>query len=130
MPGDNGDILERLKVCGELQSVVGKKYPYYAEFICRISSVDETEMPDELKESLERMNITEEEILFQGFDSSLLKEGITKEEALMLITSAMSGVTSVDYMIGINEISLEERHEIYTEKVNELLRVLRKILYK
>ncbi len=130
MEGCSKDIFERLKECGYYQSIIGERYPYYAEFLCRIGEMKEEELTQELVRRRKEYEKWDQQFLFGVLDESLLKDGITKEEALLVIRSAVAGYQADSYLKGVGEADLNERHDHYADGLFELFEILRKILFK
>ena len=125
-----GDVLERLKECGYIQSVIGRRYPYYSEFLFRLENGKLGKEIPEIVELLEWFRAEETHRLYENFDEKLLKEEITRDEAIKVIACCMAGITEMEYLEGMEVMSLDERHNNYACKVFGLIDILRKMLYK
>lgn len=124
------DIFVRLKECGDVQTIIGKRYPYYTEFLERLLGDNKDELPDEMIEMIEKYKKVDVDFLFTNIDDSLFKEEINTKDAILLIQSVAAGVQNLYYMEGLGEKNLDERHDSYSEKLFHMFDVLKKMLYK
>lgn len=131
MKNQTGDVLQRFVDCGKAQSVIGKKYPYYLEFMFQIQNVvDKEEMSKEFADLYSKTELEDEQLMFGNIDESLLRDDISSEEAVLVIKNAMAGISKTKYYENFENMGLDERHDTYAEQVFSLLDILRKILYK
>lgn len=124
LPVSSGDILKQMEICSGIQDRIREKYPYYSEYIVKASECSE------LKEYMDSLNKQEYDLIFGTVDENLLKDNITQEEAVFLVISAVGGVMYQEWDRDGEKLGLEMKHRVYTDKMFELIKVLKKVLYK